>query len=109
MEDITDFRKYQEWARTTSVLTTDRGRVDYGLLNMAGEVGEITSKHAKAVRDGTELDVKDLTKEVGDLMWSIACYCDGMGIEFDDVFYGNMHKLNSRKARNKIAGSGDNR
>ena len=100
---------YQNQARKYSVLENDADRIAYGLLNMAGEVGEITSKHAKAIRDKTPVDKSDLEKELGDLLWSICAYADGMGFSLEDVAKINLAKLRSRQRRNVIAGSGDDR
>ena len=52
---------------------------------------------------------EDLTKELGDVLWYVAALANDLDISLNDVAEGNIEKLASRKKRNKIGGSGDNR
>lgn len=47
--------------------------------------------------------------EIGDLMWYIARFVDELGYSLEDVAEENIMKVNDRKRRDKISGSGDNR
>jgi NTP pyrophosphatase (non-canonical NTP hydrolase) len=94
----------------------------YMMLNLVGEVGEFASKVAKAIRKEkasiedcklvgvlSEEESRDLQKEAGDCMWQIAGLCKVMGWNLEDVCQDNLDKLASRKKRDVIDGSGDNR
>jgi NTP pyrophosphatase (non-canonical NTP hydrolase) len=82
----------------------------YAILNLGGEVGELYSLLAKATRDGAKEDFDEqLKKELGDILWHVAAVAIDYGFTLDDVAETNINKLSSRKARNVITGSGDNR
>ncbi len=101
----------------------------YMFLNLVGEVGELASKVAKAIRKGKmliggldhnelfyiapeeEYDKvdNDLKKEAGDILWQLSGLCDVMGWSLEEVAQQNLDKLASRKERGVIDGSGDNR
>jgi NTP pyrophosphatase (non-canonical NTP hydrolase) len=82
----------------------------YAVENLAGEVGELFSLRAKAIRDGRKFDYEqNVKKELGDILWSVAAIAADNGFTLADVANGNIFKLESRSARNVLGGSGDNR
>lgn len=83
----------------------------YCLLNLAGEVGEVMSLEAKLIRDGgSTADFLDsLEKELGDVLWHLAAVAEANDLDLSRIAERNIFKLESRKARNTIQGSGDNR
>lgn len=107
MERLMNLNQYQEWTRTTAIYRD----VTYPRLALAEEVGEFLGKIAKHVRDNTATGklVEDLTKEGGDILWQLARCLDDYGISMQDCLDLNVEKLESRKARNKLTGSGDDR
>jgi NTP pyrophosphatase (non-canonical NTP hydrolase) len=52
---------------------------------------------------------EDIEKEMGDILWYVADVCTLLGISLDDVATTNIAKLESRKQRGVLTGSGDNR
>ncbi len=85
---------------------------EYALLNLAGEVGELLSKEAKLIRDGTKhFDVfrEDVKKELGDILWCLTAIAVDYGMTLEDVAKGNLDKLTNRKTNQTIQGNGDNR
>ena len=53
---------------------------------------------------------KDAIKfELGDVLWYISQLSSELGYELEEVANANLQKLNSRKARGTIQGSGDDR
>jgi NTP pyrophosphatase (non-canonical NTP hydrolase) len=78
-----------------------------------GEAGEIQGKIKKIIRDDggriTHEHVEEIKKELGDLLWYISSMCDGLGITLESVATANIEKLKSRRERNTLHGSGDNR
>ena len=47
--------------------------------------------------------------ELGDVLWYISALADDLGVTLEEVAQANVDKLQSRMARNKIKGDGDNR
>lgn len=82
----------------------------YALLNLSGEVGELHSLIAKAIRDGAKPDFADnVKKELGDILWCLTAVATDHGLTLYEVAAANIQKLDSRKERGVISGSGDNR
>ena len=114
-----ELNEYQKRAMTTCMPSSEN--FSYMFLNLVGEVGEFASKVAKAIRKNeigifeNQLDLNqdwddsDLRKEAGDILWQISGLCTVMGWSLEDVAQQNLDKLASRKERNVIDGSGDNR
>ena len=83
---------------------------DYALLGLCGEVGEIYSLFAKAVRDGRKFDHdQNVKKELGDVLWFVSAIAADHGLTLEDVARSNILKLVDRKDRGTLQGSGDNR
>lgn len=106
--------EYQEKAATTAIFTGDEFMdLLHWTLGVGGEAGEITEKIKKIVRDKKgEMSLSDreeLMKEVGDVLWYLAVLSKHLGYSFSEVADANLNKLQSRKKRGKIGGSGDNR
>ncbi|TXH14758.1 MAG: hypothetical protein E6R03_08570 [Hyphomicrobiaceae bacterium] len=85
----------------------------YPALKLAGEAGEVAEKVGKSLRGDYSLDdpnVKlELLKELGDVLWYVNALANDLGADLQTVADMNITKLESRKARGVLAGSGDNR
>lgn len=57
----------------------------------------------------TEDIKKNITKEMGDVLWYLAGIARELDISFNEVAQTNIDKLFSRKERNVLHGNGDNR
>lgn len=83
------------------------------VLGLAGEAGETADKIKKLIRDKSgEADAEDvdsIKKELGDVLWYIANIARYLEVSLEDVAQTNIEKLSSRKARQKLHGSGDER
>ena len=55
------------------------------------------------------LVLSDVEKELGDVLWYVANLCSDLEISMEEVAIKNIEKLQDRKERNVIHGSGDNR
>ena len=97
---------YQEWTRTTAIYGNN---VIYPRLGLAEETGELLGKLAKNYRDGGSIPYEAITKEAGDVLWMLARILDDLGITLEEAAAMNVTKLESRKQRNVISGSGDDR
>lgn len=101
------FYEYQEEASKTAIYP-EQYKIVYPALGLAGEAGEVAEKVKKHIRDGV-LNVEDLKKELGDVLWYLAAIASDLGLNLDDVADANLEKLRSRQARGVIGGNGDNR
>lgn len=126
-----ELNEYQKRAMETCMPSCEN--ISYMLLNLVGEVGEFSSKIAKAVRkeqlkigwweEGEEANEnnliptvsffewnemkEELKKEAGDILWQLSGLCTVMGWTLEDVGLGNLDKLAARKEAGTIDGNGD--
>ena len=77
-------------------------------MGLCGETGEVAEKVKKQVRDGV-FNRHEVAKELGDVLWYLANLANDIGYNLDEIADINIEKLTSRKNRDKIKGSGDNR
>lgn len=111
-----DIKTYQEFAKTT-VKYPKNFRIIYPMLGLIGEVGEVSEKLKKWLRDDdfTEFGKPgherwlEIEQELGDVAWYLATLCSDLHIDLDTVFKKNILKLKSRMERDKIHGDGDDR
>ena len=107
------FDEYQAAAMRTARRRDDKDELIHLVLGLVGESGEIAEKFKKWVRDQdsdeSRLDVADIKKELGDVLWYIAVLAHYLGVGFDDVAALNIAKLADRQQRGVLKGSGDNR
>jgi NTP pyrophosphatase (non-canonical NTP hydrolase) len=78
----------------------------YCALGLTGESGEYSEKIKKLIRDG-KLDKSLAVKELGDVLWYLTRSANELGYTLQDVAEINLVKLNSRKERGVLGGSGD--
>lgn len=108
-----NFDDYQQAAMRTARSPKAKDELFHLLLGLTGEAGEIAEKFKKLVRDHnsdiTKLDLEDIKKELGDVLWYVTVLADFLGIRLSDVAATNVAKLADRQARNTLQGSGDNR
>ncbi|UKK52684.1 nucleoside triphosphate pyrophosphohydrolase family protein [Prevotella sp. E2-28] len=125
MNKVQLLEDYQKQAMKTC--TDSSNNFSYMMLNLVGEVGELASKVAKAVRkekaviDSNHLitergckemsdeEIRDMKAEAGDILWQLSGLCTVMGWSLKDVANENLQKLASRQDRGVIVGDGDNR
>jgi|TARA_R100000231_G_scaffold136649_1_gene112145 NTP pyrophosphatase (non-canonical NTP hydrolase) len=103
-------RDYQVWTRDTAIY---KQKVTYPSLLLASEVGEALNIIQKVMRDDDSV-VSDekreaLSYELGDILWALARLVDDLGLDFSKIAERNIAKLEDRKKRNVISGSGDKR
>lgn len=103
--------EYQRRALETSVYhkTVPNG-VDYAILGLVGEAGEVADKRKKQLRDGAKGPPLDaLIAELGDVLWYAAALASELGVSLEYVAQVNLAKLADRASRDAIHGSGDER
>ena len=103
---------YQQWTLSTAIYpgagTGNDSELSYLALGLNGEAGEVADKIKKHLRDG-KLDIGGIIYQLGDVCWYIARLADSLGYSLEDILAINNAKLESRKTRDVITGSGDNR
>ena len=108
-----DFNEFQKKSWETAVYPNKGDNITYPALGLGGESGEVLEKIKKIIRDESfeisEDKKQELSKEIGDVLWYIAALSSELGLELNDVAEKNINKLQSRKERNVLHGSGDNR
>ena len=102
-----EFFEYQHKAVSFAVYPATH-KVLYPTLGLCGESGEVAEKVKKQVRDGV-FNRHEVAKELGDVLWYLTNVCNDIGYNLEEIAKMNIDKLSSRKKRDKIQGSGDNR
>ncbi len=104
--------EYQDKASETANYPKSQA-IPYIMLGLNGEAGEVADKYKKVIRDNEGLMSDDkrleIAKELGDVLWYVAMGARELGFDLDFIAKQNIGKLQSRKERGKIKGSGDNR
>lgn len=107
------FDEYQKLALRTAADKSKKNELFHLVLGLVGETGEIAEKMKKWVRDDysdeSKIDVDDLKKELGDVLWYTAVLASYFDLSFDEIAGKNIAKLADRQQRNVLNGSGDNR
>lgn len=107
------YKDYQKESRKTWMRVKTDHALTYPTLGLANEVGEVTGKIKKILRDkGGKISKEDkeaLKAELGDVLWYFTQICTEIGLTLEDVAEYNLDKLFSRKRRGKLHGEGDNR
>lgn len=101
------FDAYQDFTDETAIYPEEKG-LEYTALGLASEAGEFAGKVKKWIRDGKK-DDDALVAELGDVLWYVAQAAAAMDVHLSDVAKMNVDKLKSRKERNVLGGSGDDR
>lgn len=102
-----DFKEYQKLAMVTKKPWEDnKSQLVDACLGLAGECGEVNDMIKKDLAGSKPLDMVDLKKEIGDVMWYIAELCDCYGITMNEIAELNIEKLKNRHG-DKFSGYGD--
>lgn len=104
---------YQTAALQTAIYPNQGQNIVYPALGLVGEAGEVAEKVKKVIRDQdgvlNDHDREKIALEVSDTCWYIAVLAHELGFSLEEVMQMNLDKLASRKARNVLSGSGDDR
>jgi len=105
-----NFTEYQKRANATAIYDS-KFNILYPTLGLAGEAGEVADKVKKIIRDNKSIvdEREDVAKELGDVLWYLAAVARDIGYSLEVIAEMNIEKLESRKERGVLQGSGDNR
>lgn len=110
-----EFNEYQDATDSTAIYpgagSGSPAAINYNVLALSGEVGEIAGKWSKYYRDELPLDVvlKLIRAEIGDVLWHLTRLALEVEYDLDDVALDNLDKLQARKKDGTLTGSGDYR
>lgn len=111
------FTDYQNYSGDTAIYPdvgdSEIAGVVYPALGLVNEAGEFAGKIKKLFRDKqgklSSEDAEALRAELGDVMWYLSQCASELGLSLREVAQNNLDKLQSRKERGVLQGSGDNR
>ena len=112
-----NLNEYQTHARKTA-MGLNINHMAFGLLEEAGEVSGILKRVWRgdeefedplADCEPSEYARGKLKAELGDVLWYTAMLADVLGFSLEEVATYNLAKLQRRKAKDMIHGSGDDR
>jgi NTP pyrophosphatase (non-canonical NTP hydrolase) len=111
---ILSLTEYQKWTDETAIYpSAGKKNVEelmYCGLGISSEAGEMANYIKKLYRDGDTPELRQLIRdELGDILWYAARTAEALDVSLEDVMIKNHEKLNSRKQRGVLTGSGDNR
>jgi len=102
-----------DYQRETAKTNKMADYIEYFMLGLGGETGELFNKFKKILRDEdgevTRDHVEAMSLELGDIAWYWVRLVDALGLDAGDVLQQNLDKLNARFEKGTIGGSGDNR
>lgn len=118
MHVLDDLNTYQLRAHDTAIYPSGIA-LAYVVMGLVGEAGELANKVKKIYRDSadvfdpssgswTEIR-KVLMEEAGDVLWYLAEFCTVIEADLAQVAGNNLDKLQDRKDRGVLGGSGDTR
>ncbi len=108
------FEEYAAAAKTTAIYPGHRKLegLNYAVLGLCGESGEVAEKVKKLYRDDRQYDGAfeiELAKELGDVLWYISAVASEIDYPLERIARLNVEKLQSRADRDRLSGDGDNR
>ena len=72
------------------------GGIVMATMGLSGEVGELNDMIKKWIFHQTDMDITHAKKELGDIMWYIACMAESFGWSLDEIMQMNIDKLKAR-------------
>ena len=108
-----ELNEFQKKALATRLHTANKEYIRNGLV---AEVGEYMGHYSKMQRDGHKWGFDEFSnnarlrrKEIGDILWFVAALAEDEGMSLDLVAEEVISKLQDRKNRGVLQGSGDER
>lgn len=103
--------EYQKEAKKFAIYPGRGDNYSYPALGVTAEAGEVVNKIKRVIRDQegvmTEDDKKSIGYELGDVLWYVAQLATELDQDLDVIAEKNLNKLQGRKERGTLQGSGD--
>ena len=110
--DSGQMNDYQRAAASTAIYKQEHA-VIYPALGLAAEAGEVANKIKKLIRDGPDKRPltwrEDISYEIGDVLWYCSELADNINYTLGMIAAQNLSKLQKRKDKGTLGGSGDTR
>jgi len=107
------FEEYQKLTSETAIYPNKGDNYIYPSLGLANEVGEFLGRVKKVMRDTngiiTQENKIEMMYELGDSLWYLSQVATELGLSLDIIAESNIIKLQDRKKRGVLGGSGDYR
>lgn len=87
---------YQEEVKRTMGSLNRQEALCAWSMGLAGEVGEVIEPIKKHVFHGRPLDLTEIEKELGDVLWYCAALCNALDLYMDVIMQRNILKLKER-------------
>ena len=104
--------EYQEKAKATAIYPK-KDALPYLALGLGSEAGEVSGKVKKLIRDGPDKRPltwrEDISYEIGDVLWYCSELADNINYTLGMIAAQNLSKLQKRKDKGTLGGSGDTR
>ena len=102
-----NFSSYQANAERTAKGFNNPYMIANWGLGLAGETGEVIELIKKSQFHGKGLDIDELAKELGDVLWYVSAICTQVGLSLEDVAERNIDKLMNRYPNGFVLGGGN--
>ena len=101
---------YQDFVQSC-IAYPDTERINYPVMELCSEAGEVAGKVKKCLRGDSTLAEKreDILDELCDTLFPIAALCHEFNYTLAELFQRNIDKLTKRKEAGTIKGDGDKR
>jgi len=107
-----NLNEYQNFCLETKAWPSEYNII-YPAIELADEAGEVLGKVKKWMRGDDNTDTieykEKIIKEMGDVLYPLAMLAGDLGYSFQEVLDMNVEKLQDRRNRGVIKGSGDSR
>ena len=74
----------------------DMGGIVMATMGLSGEVGELNDMIKKWIFHKSDMDITHAKKELGDILWYVACMAESFGWSLDEIMRMNIDKLKAR-------------
>ena len=90
---------FNQYQKETAKLNIHKKELNFILctLGLVGEAGEVSEHVKKFYRDDRALDVDEIKKELGDVLWYTAELGRSFGLKLEDIAKANIDKLEARQ------------
>jgi len=97
------YQEFVEKLASPKSTETDKDRMLLSTIGLSGEVGEVAEIVKKHIYHEGPLDLDDIKKELGDVMWYIAFACNTFDLDLEEVIKANIEKLKDRYPGGKFS------
>ncbi len=83
-------------SRTMNKQAPEREALSNYSMGLAGETGEVLEVLKKAIYHGHALDMDNIEKELGDVLWYLTAIAEELELDLETIAQRNVRKLQAR-------------